>query len=170
MANKKGMGIGQVFVFITAAITFAFILIFGYSAVNDFLDKGETVEFYQFKNSVESSVKKIFSEYGAVRHETFRVPVVHKQVCFVDLDTAYNVELCSLDPLACDVWETAFDSGQGYDGADQNVFLQPPGDAAIKVFKLEIENGFLCIPIEGGSFELRLEGKGSRTKIDAVVY
>ena len=53
------MGIGQVFVFITAAITFAFILIFGYSAVSDFLEKGETVEFYQFKNTIESSVKAL---------------------------------------------------------------------------------------------------------------
>ena len=168
--HKKGMGVGQVFVFITAAITFAFILIFGYSAVNDFLDKGETVEFYQFKNSIESSVKKIFSEYGAVRHETFRVPVTHEQVCFIDLDSPYNAELCQFDPIACDVWETASLSDTGYLGGDQNVFLKPPGLASIKVFKLEIENGFLCLPVDGGTFELRLEGKGSRTRIDEVQY
>mgnify|MGYP005629217997 FL=1 len=48
--GKKGMGIGQVFAFIVAGLTFAFVLIFGYGAIADFLDKGETVEFLQFKN------------------------------------------------------------------------------------------------------------------------
>ncbi len=174
--GKKGMGIGQVFVFITAAITFAFILIFGYSAVTDFLDKGETVEFYQFKNTIEASVKKIFSEYGAVRHETFRVPVTHEQVCFIDLDSDYNEELCSFNVVACDVWQTAqssdlLEEDRGYSAADQNVFLFPAGPAAIKVFKLDLgDSGFLCLDIEGGSFEARLEGKGSRTKISKVQY
>ena len=138
--------------------------------MSDFLEKGETVEFYQFKNTIESSVKKIFSEYGAVRHETFRAPVSHEQVCFVDLDAVYNADLCSFDPVACDVWETASLVAEGYLGADQNVFLKPAGPAAIKVFKLELDNGFLCLPIEGGEFELRLEGKGSRTRIDKVQY
>jgi hypothetical protein len=176
--GKKGMGIGQVFVFITAAITFAFILIFGYSAVSDFLEKGERVEFYQFKNAIEADVKKIFSEYGAVRHQTFRVPAQHEQICFVDLDhepgEVQLQALCEKDSIACDVWDTAhsvdvLDADPGYAAADQNVFLTPPGPAGIKVFKLEIDpDGFLCIDIDAGSFEIRLEGKGSKTKISTA--
>ena len=47
--NKKAMGVGQVFVFIIAALSFALIMIFGYKAIGDFLPQGEKVQFYQFK-------------------------------------------------------------------------------------------------------------------------
>jgi len=43
--NKKGLAIGQVFIFIVAAITFALIMIFGYKAISGFISSGEEVEF-----------------------------------------------------------------------------------------------------------------------------
>ena len=104
------MAISQVFVFIVAAITFAFILIFGYGAISDFLDKGETVEFYQFKSSIENTILQIYSEYGAVRQEDYYLPTNYEQICFVDLDFDYNQgagtsgnqldQLCKIDPIA----------------------------------------------------------------------
>ena len=65
--SKKAMGVGEVFVYIIAALTFALIMIFGYKAINQFLEKGQQVEFVQFKTELESSVKNIYSEYGSVR-------------------------------------------------------------------------------------------------------
>lgn len=168
--NKKGMGVQQVFVFMVAAITFAFIMIFGYSAIGDFLEKGETVEFYQFKSELENSIQRIYSEYGSVRQEDYRLPGEYSQICFVDLDSDYNEELCEYDAIACDVWETAYNSGNGYDGADENVFLKPSAPVAMKVFKVSIDGGFYCINIDSGSFTLRLEGLGSRTKLSEAVY
>ena len=172
--NKKGMGIQQVFIFMVAAITFSFIIIFGYSAITDFLEKGETVEFFQFKNDIESSVKKIYSEYGAVRIQEFRVPSDYQQICLVDLDylaTAAEIEsLCIKDPIACDVWQSAqpvdgSTQDSGYDSVDANVFLKPSAPVVLKVFKLEISDGYLCKNIENGRFTLRMEGRGSRTLV-----
>ena len=192
--NKKGMGIQQVFVFIVAAITFSMIMIFGYGAINDFLAKGEQVEFYQFKTSLESSIKKIYSEYGAERQVDFNIPVKYSQICFVDLDSDANSvefqagfqDLCNKDPdtenddwnfKACDSWETASNSGLGYEGAEENVFLEPGSPVSLKVYKIEIANdqlgnerGFLCVPIEKGKFSLHLKGKGSRTEISERVF
>jgi len=90
MTNKKGMGVGEVFVYIVAALTFALIMIFGYKAINDFLVSGEEVEFVQFKNSLESSISKIYTEYGAVRIQNFYVPGKYDQVCFVDFNVLYT--------------------------------------------------------------------------------
>ena len=59
-ADKKGLGVGQVFIFIVAALTFALILMFGYRAIAGFLKSGEDVAFVQFKTGLESSVKKIY--------------------------------------------------------------------------------------------------------------
>ncbi|MBU1111424.1 MAG: hypothetical protein ABIG93_01815 [archaeon] len=183
--NKRGMAISQVFVFIVAAITFAFVLIFGYNAVSDFLDKGETVEFYQFKSSLENTIVQIYSEYGAVRQEDYYLPTGYEQICFVDLDFDYSQatagsqfdELCKKDPIACDVWETARNSETpGYAGADENVFLQPSAPVALKVYKIELHNaadervGYLCQDIDKGHFTLRLEGKGSKTLLTEIVY
>ncbi len=169
------MGIQQVFVFIVAAIVFAIITIFGYSAITDFIDKGEQVEFYQFKTEIESSIKKIYPEFGAVRQEEYRVPVEYEQICFVDLDAPFDPssELCEKDPIACDVWETAQDplaEITGYAAADENVFLKPPAPIALKVFTLDIDGGFLCEDINGGRFSLRLEGRGSSVELSSVVY
>lgn len=176
------MAISQVFVFIVAAITFAFILIFGYNAVSDFLEKGETVEFYQFKSSLENTIVQIYSEYGAVRQEDYYLPTNYEQICFVDLDFDYSgteqyEELCEIDPIACDVWETARTSeNPGYAAVDENVFLKPSAPVALKVYKIELRNsvgdqvGYLCQKIDKGHFTLRLEGKGSKTLLQEIRY
>ncbi len=184
MRNKKGVSIGTVFIFMIAAITFGVIMVFGYKAISDFLDKGEKVEFYQFKTDLERSVKGIYTEYGSVRIQTFYLPSRYERICFVDLDYVGSVEdkkgtnICTpreddYNPIACDVWETA----ESYDEADQNVFLEPlpPVDSpTIKVYKIklveivageEVDSGYLCFDVIRGKFKLRMEGMGDRTKV-----
>lgn len=169
MTGKKAVGVAQVFIFIVAAITFGIIAIFGYKVVLDFLEKGEQVEFIQFKTDLESSVKKIYTEYGSVRPKTFHVPLQYHKICFVDLDTPYPEGTgCSFDAYGCDVWRDVGD--QGYDAADENVFLIPPATTKIKVYKLKVEgdSGFFCTDIDRGTFKLRLKGLGDRTEIMEV--
>ena len=177
--NKKGMGIGQVFIFIVAAITFALIMIFGYKAISGFISSGEDVAFVQFKTGLETSVKKIYTEYGAVRVESFKIPAKYTQICFVNMDYLEDMEnLKDFSPAAYDAWETAQDdlSARGselasaYAAVDQNVFLKPAATTPIKVNLITLndggeETGFLCEPIRQGSFTVVLEGKGSHTLI-----
>ncbi len=156
--SRQGMAVGMVFVFIVAGLTFALIAVFGYGIITDFLEKGEQVEFIQFKTELESAVKKIYTEYGAIRTVTFHLPLKYERICFVDLDTQYDSS-CTFDPYGCDVWKDA----QGYEQADENVFLTPPAPAKIKVYKVDIDDGSFCLPVVDGSFTLRLEGRGDRT-------
>jgi hypothetical protein len=176
--NRKAMGIGQVFIFIIAAVTFALIMIFGYKMVVEFKERGEWLELFQFKNDLENDVKKIYTEYGAVRKINPRTPIEYRQVCFVDLDTdpesvpeEWNA-LCTKDVYACDLWKEAWVNPQktGYAAVDENVFLKPlaEGQPPIKVYRIKIygENkGYLCKKIVKGSFSIVLEGKGDHTEI-----
>ena len=173
--DKKAMGVQQVFAFIVAAITFSMIMMFGYGAINDFLEKGEQVEFFQFKTSLESSIKKIYSEYGAERQIDYNLPAKYSQICFVDLDKEYNSELCEKDIIACDVWEDAQDSNlppkkRGWEAVGENVFLKPSSLVELKVYKININEGYLCLPINNGKFSLHLKGLGSKTKLSEATY
>lgn len=185
MINKKGIGVGQVFLFIIAAITFALILIFGYKTINGFLVSGEKVQFVQFKSDLQTSIKSIYTEFGAVRLEQFHLPPTFDQICFVDVDgdptTALNQELQQLDPIAYNVWQEADGRAKAaraagldvtnYEYADQNVFFQPLSPVQIKVHKMSIQHtsdsqkDYLCPPVVNGVFSLRLEGKGDKTEL-----
>ncbi|MEW5896524.1 MAG: hypothetical protein AB1668_02425 [Nanoarchaeota archaeon] len=191
-SKKKGIAIGQVFVYITAAITFALIMIFGYRAVQDFLQSGEKVAFVQFKTGLESSIKKIYTEYGSVRVERFTLPAEFSQICFVDMDAEYDEALCRYDQVACTVWKDAGSPNEegeigGYNSVDENIFLKPAAPVKIKSYRVSIGTppstllpgtspnskkgeegwgaGFLCLPIKKGVFSVVMEGKGDRTEL-----
>lgn len=170
MIPKKGTSIGMVFVFIVAALTFALIMIFGYKAIAEFVSKGEMVEFYQFKSDLETSIRRIYTEYGSVRVEEFHPPLKYEKICFIDLDTRYpGDDACDFDAYACDVWKTAWEQGGGWAKADENVFLKPPAPIQLKVYKIEVEGGevegALCLDIAKGKFKVKLEGRGDKTLI-----
>lgn len=170
--GKKGIGVGQVFIFIVAALTFALILIFGYRAITGFLKSGEDVAFVQFKTGLESSVRKIYTEFGSVRVERYSTPLAYTQICFVDLDAPSDSGLCAFDQYGCSVWQIASDSGKGYEGVEENVFLTPPAPVPIKVYRISIEdkNGknFLCVPIKQGAFSMVMEGRGDKTLLSEL--
>ncbi len=149
------------FIFIIAIITFALIMIFGYRAINDFLQRGQQVQFYQFKTDLEGSIQKIYTEYGAVRVERFAVPARYEQICFVDMDASYDASLCDHDLVACSVWQSA----QGYGSVDENIFLKPVAPVKIKVERIQIGNGYVCLTIMDGTFELLLQGKGDHALV-----
>ena len=170
--DKKGIGVGQVFVFIIAALTFSLILIFGYRAIGGFLKSGEEVAFVQFKTGLESDIKKIYTEFGSVRVERYSTPVTYSQICFVDLEAPYDSELCTFDQVACSIWKETSEAGRGYDGADENVFLTPPAPVKMKVHRISIEDknekNFLCLPIKQGAFSMVMEGKGDKTLLSEL--
>ncbi len=161
--NKRALGVGQVFIFIIAALTFAVIMVFGYRAIADFLQHGEKVQLYQFQTDLENSIQRIYSEYGSVRVEQFHTPGNYEQVCFVDLDAPFQEELCRFDQYACEVWK---DAGS-YEVMDENVFLKPPAPLKIKVAMISLAHDFLCLPLDRGVFSVTLEGKGDRTSLSS---
>ena len=156
------MGIGQVFIFIVSAITFALIMIFGYQSISQFIESGEDVAFVQFKTGLENDIKKIYTEFGSVRISEFNLPSEYEQICFVNMDAESDLELCNKDQVACSVWEDS----EGYSTVEENVFLRPVAPVKLKVYEIEIDNegkNYLCLPITNGAFDLYMEGRGDHT-------
>ncbi len=184
--SKKGVGVGQVFLFIIAAITFSLIMIFGYKVISDVITTGDDVIFTQFKTDLESDVQRIYTEYDSVRKVSYRVPGEFEQICFVDFEFDASPDilqqqidsLCLKDPIACGIWEDSlqYPASERYTRVDQNVFLQPAQRVPIKVHNLGIYDetarqkiaGYLCLDILGNEFPLILIGRGDRTGLIEV--
>ncbi|MFC1801138.1 hypothetical protein ACFLZB_01645 [Nanoarchaeota archaeon] len=189
LKNKKAQTIGQVFIYIMAIIIFAAILIFGYKAISEFIDRGESVGFITFKTDLEKSVKTIYSDYGSVTiynvENPLRVPGKYEEICFVDLSKPLpsSGSFCANHPIACDAWGTAYQAGissgtDGWQEGEQNVFLRPLGEIAIKVYKITVDSnsnnvdddsdGYLCFNLTQGRLNMRIEGKGDHAFISAI--
>ena len=176
MRFTKGLAIGQVFIYVLVALTFSVIMIFGYKSITEFVQRGEEVQFYQFKTDLESSIQRIYTEYKSVRESTFYVPARYTRICFVDVSKDPDDRLQAEDPLAFNAWKTVnadatTRSLDSYNIATENVFLTPPASDKIKVHQISIASsvpsapGFLCKEIKNGAFTLTMEGKGDKTQL-----
>ena len=179
MNLKKAQVMGQVFIYIIAAVTFAVILIFGYGAIKDFLERGETVEFYTFKSSLETSVQELYSQRGSARIEGFTLSSKYKEICFVDVEQDPPEEeapFCLDHGIVCNVWRTAYESdgSEAFSNTESNVFLKPLPPVPLKVYRIEPDGGgkfptgTLCLNITNGHFKVKFEGMGDRTKISPI--
>ena len=59
---KKG-DVSQIFVYITAIIVFGVVFLFGYRAINHFLDESDKVGFITFKTDLEKAVRTIKNDF-----------------------------------------------------------------------------------------------------------
>jgi len=176
--GKKGIGVGQVFIFITAALVMGVVMIFGFKVIAGMISGGEELQFIEFKNTMEKEVKKLHSNYDAVRTKTFRVPTKYTKICFVNLEygkSGIKKELSGLKKqkisLAYTTWKDAMDLDDPYEELSENVFLKPAGEKKIKLFNFKLsdidqnEKGYVCKSIKKGRFDVIMVGKGDHTQI-----
>ena len=174
--NKKAQVITQVFVFILAAVIFGMIMIFGYKAINDFIQRSNEVAMLELRTEMVASINKMTTG-SDVRKVTFKIPSQVQYVCFLDFDRPLSnlrgdKALCDSSnqdyyfPIICDSW---------VDNVQQNVFFYPMTDVEISAQSLEVVQpgfvngegkGFLCIKTKKERITLRLEGKGDRTLLE----
>ncbi|MBW2986520.1 hypothetical protein KY333_04075 [Candidatus Woesearchaeota archaeon] len=155
MKNKKAQMVGQIFVFVVAAIIFILILTYGYRAISSFLDRSEQVALIDFKSDLESSTEVIKRDYGSVRKLNLRVPDKYQELCIVDVNNCDGLEASR--PL---LYSACL-------AGSENVFLVPKQEMPIFLKDITIKDsrGFVCVPIAGGNTVLRLEGLGKSTQI-----
>ncbi len=170
--------INQVFVYIMAVVVFAAIFLFGYKAINQFLDEGEKASFIKFKTDLEKTVGRVAPKFDTVvvynSLNPLRVPEKYERLCFVDVDVQPPADcLGRLGPVACDIWETAYiqaasdpDVFAAWEATEANVFLKPAGPLPIKVYKIRVSrsDGIECFDVHG-QLDMRVEGRGSHVLI-----
>ena len=163
--QNKGQMIGQIFVFILAMVILVLIVFFGFKAMAGFQNTGEEVGLVKFETELKSSIKTISLDYGSMRKKIISLPSNYKKLCFIDLSQREKaIAALGQYPIIRNALE---------DGSDQNIFLDPMAKIEIEVGKITLktkkDNKYgtpvLCVPIQKGKVELRLEGLGGSAGI-----
>jgi hypothetical protein len=163
---------GQIFIYAIAIVVVGLIIVYGYSAIKGFRDRGEEVEYITLKTNIENSVKSIASDYGSIKRPDFVVPQKYTAVCFVQRDSkegASSEGLCN--PVGDDYWPVAC---EGWKAGRNNVFLVPDGSAAFDVGDIKVaeldgatvnERNYVCAPVVNGRVLVQLKGLGDRVLV-----
>lgn len=153
---RKSQMIGQIFIFVLAALIFLLILIYGYRAISSFLARSEQVSLIDFKTDLESAVDVIKRDYGSVKKVELRLPTRYTEVCFVDPDkTKKPGDLEDARPLMYAAWLAG----------SENVFLVPKQEAPIYLEGIAVDGGYNCIDVAYGKITIKLQGLGKQAKI-----
>jgi hypothetical protein len=154
--NKKAQIMGQVFIFILAALLFILILTYGYKAIAGFGERSEQVALIEFQSKLENSVKSMKSDFGSVRKLDLQLPAKYSEICIVgDMTDGQATNFEMEHPRMYDAWL----------GGSQNVFLNPMSETPIDVGDISVSEGYLCTGIAGGTVVLKIEGLGRKTGI-----
>jgi hypothetical protein len=156
----------QVFVLILAAIVFALILVFGYSAIRDIYSQSQRVQLIDVGKKLESSVNDIALSYNSIKRlDLTGFPSQFKTFCLV---TGRNPDelkgLAQQSPLIAELYQP--------DGS-QKAFLQPAAEFTVKLDNVvasqkageQSPQRWFCTPIDRGTVTLRLEGLGNGVRI-----
>lgn len=159
--KTKGQMMGMVFIMILGAMIFMLILMYGYKAINNFLEKQEQVALIEFQTELESSIKEISLDFGSVKKLELRLTSKAREVCFISDPNANSNgdSFEAVHPLLFD----AFLSGT------QNVFLVPLSESAIFLENIEVKDNWFCSLTPSGKITLRVEGLGNKAGISEWV-
>jgi len=169
---KKAQIIGQVFVFIIAAILFTLVLLYGYKAIGTFGEQRKEIALIEFQDDLRAAISKVAVDYGSVKKFTMNVPSDFEEICFIDLDKirgtggqggiGVKAFLANSHPLI---------ANEINGGTSQNVFLDPFPDQPLRIPRISVggpneDQGFLCLPNTRVGILLKLSGLGNKAKIE----
>ena len=141
-----------------ALIIAGLILVFGFSAIKGFMDKGKEIESVTMQKTLEREIKLMETRYGSVKLLTLDVPATIQEICFIDPDASMNNANIKNN-------YAIIANKIGSDTPD-NVFMFP-GGKSWNAGKIMIENPdkIECFKSSAGKIKLRLEGAGNKVKI-----
>ncbi len=149
--------IGQVFIFILAALIFMLVLWYGYSAVTNFLKSSEQVGLAEFKSSFVSGIEQIKPDFGSVRKLTLYMPRRYYELCVVSSypnDDVLSSDFNAKYPVLFELWNTG----------SENVFLLPKQETPFLVSDIVVPDGYFCTKVSGVA-DLRIEGLGDGVRV-----
>ncbi len=160
MNDSKAQIIGQVFVFILAALVFILIISYGYRSINYFLERQDETVLFDVKNDLEQSVENARHDFQSVRKLHLRLPSKYAGVCFL------NYNSCASPVLNLGNRNVFVDRARDAClSKSANVFIVP-NVRDFDIPALFVEGLYLCVPNNGG-VTLRLEGAGDKVKVSA---
>ena len=154
---KKAQIVGQIFIYLMGIIIAGFILLYGYKVIQGFRERTDQAVFIKFESDLLTEVKNS-REYGSVNRETFPLSENFNEVCFLDLDAFLHTGVEKY-PLIENSLQSKVKKNVFLISGDENV------ENSLYVGKIDVEQGFLCLPTVGGRLNIEFEGKGRSTFI-----
>jgi hypothetical protein len=157
--NSKAQVMGQIFIFIMAALIIGVIMLIGYNAISGTLSKSCQIEQLSFKTRLESLIERS-NGFGSVTKESLIAPCKYSTVCFVDA-TQIGTSLAQC--------KNRIINQSSSDGDAKNIFVStstrtvPIGYAPL--LRLNNTENCTCITEKNKNFQILLIGKGSGTYI-----
>ena len=156
--TEKAQIVGQVFIFILAAIIFGVIVLYGYQAISNFMSKSGEIAIASFQQELTNSVESIKRDFGSVTKTELTLPTKYSTLCILDSDTTKNIcdtgqPLQQQYPRLCAAWKTEA----------QNIFLLP-GTQAMQISDISTPSGYFCVQ-NTGKIKLRMEGLGDKAQV-----
>lgn len=157
--GSRAQMIGQVLVFILAALVFVLIITYGYRAIQDFIGRSEQVSIIEVRDDFARAVEDVKRQYGSVRRLDLRLPSKYTGMCVLDAqqcpssvrldgaDLAWVVDACR--------------------SRTANVFVVP---RSLEMFSPDVSVPapyYVCVPNVGGQVSFRLEGTGRAAEVSA---
>jgi len=159
MNSTKGQT-QQVFVYILTIVIVAMIFIFGYRAVNYFLDQGEQVSYVKFITDIKDTVRIMGPKYNSVDNKEFLLGGDFTEVCFVDGPL--------VGPANHPIMGNIITSG-----TTDNMFLFTSTESPQQenIGKIQVGPGdYFCPKVIQGRLRLQFKGLGNRTLISEWPY
>lgn len=154
---SKAQVVGQIFVFIMAALIIGVIMLIGYNAISGTISKQCQIEQLSFKTKIESLIDRS-NGYGSVTKQSLIAPCKYETVCFVDA-TKIGSDL--------DGCNNKIINRSSLSGDLKNIFVStktktvPIGYAPL--LRLNNTENCTCITQKNKNFYITFAGKGSGT-------
>ncbi|MEM3126926.1 MAG: hypothetical protein QW331_02570, partial [Candidatus Woesearchaeota archaeon] len=153
LRSKKAIE-GQIFIYVLSIVVFSLIMLFGYGAIRNLMERGEQAQLIKFKSDLQYELKSISTQYGDVKifseKNPFRIPGNYKELCFIDNrhdpdSLPIKAEVCNYLTIQdkekaknyafiCDAWKTIFEQRKSNIKVPfQNVFFVPQAPSPIVI-------------------------------------
>ena len=162
--STKSQIFGQAFIYILTLVLVAFILIYGYNAINGIRNRAEGVSCLQLRNDLSGAIESITGDYGSVKRKDIQLCKGYSQICFVESFENIQNPPISRDSEGNPIVVSPLIINSISDRTGKNVFLL--GGSSQESFyagniSLEGNTDIMCIKAAGDTVRLRLEGMGN---------
>ena len=142
----------QIFIYVLSIILIAFILVYGYNAVQSFKDKACEIACIKMQNDLKNSIEGILSDFGTVKRHDIEMCCNYNKICFVESVDSPNLPN-NVDPIIKD---------SVLSGAEKNVFLVDKiAERSFFAGKISVDPDVLCLKSATSRISLRLESRGN---------
>jgi len=149
VSMKKGE-VQQVFIYLMVIIVVGTLMLVAYQAINGFFDRQCELEFTDFKGKLRADLDR-YSNAGSGQTRNYQGVCNYDEICFVDSSVT-----SAPSGLDNEVIKDEIEAETG-----RNIFLvsnKKTTDVGFAKDGLSVEDDFVCIPLKGGKYTVRMEG------------